>query len=110
MKVKKTKPVLYLPPIRKDEIITEAFCLLFFHYTRTSFTREFVYSTRSVLKSQIPFSKTKFFKNSFFPAVIMEWNKIDVIVRNSTSCNVFKRVILKLIRTEPSQVFNVESS
>ena len=40
----------------------------------------------------------------------MEWNKIDVNIRNSTSCNVFKRVILKFIRLEPNQVFNVESS
>ena len=39
----------------------------------------------------------------------MEWNKIDVNIRNSTSCNVFKRVILKFIRPEPNQVFNVES-
>ena len=40
----------------------------------------------------------------------MERNKIDVNIRNSTSCNVFKRVILKFIRLEPNQVFNVESS
>ena len=39
----------------------------------------------------------------------MEWNKIDVNIRNST-CNIFKRVILKLIRPEANQVFNVESS
>ena len=60
---------------------------------------------------QIPFFKTKtnFFKNSLFPAVIMEWNKIDVNTRNSASCNVFKRVILRFIRHGPNQVFNVES-
>ena len=40
----------------------------------------------------------------------MEWNKIDVSIRNSASCNVFKKVILKLIRPEPGQVFNVDSS
>ena len=40
----------------------------------------------------------------------MEWNKIDVNIRNSASCNAFKTVILKFIRPEPSQVFNVESS
>ena len=33
-----------------------------------------------------------------------------VNIRNSASCNVFKRVILKFIRPEPSQVFNVDSS
>ena len=40
----------------------------------------------------------------------MEWNEIDVNIRNSASCNVFKKVILKLIRPEPSQVLNADSS
>ena len=40
----------------------------------------------------------------------MECNKTDVNIRNSASCNVFKRVTIKFIRTEPSQVFNVDSS
>ena len=70
------------------------------------------YNTRSVQKSQIPFLKTEtnFFKNSFFPAVILEWNKLDVNICNSASCNVFKSVILKFTRPEPNQVFNVDSS
>ena len=70
------------------------------------------YTTRNVQKSQFPFLKTKtnFFKNSFVPAVMLEWNKIDVNIHNSTSCNVFKKVILKFIRPEPNQVFNVDSS
>ena len=36
------------------------------------------YTTRSVQKSQTPFFKTKtnFFKNSLFSAVIAEWKKI----------------------------------
>ena len=59
-----------------------------------------------------PFSqdKNKLFWNSFFPAVILEWNKFDGNIRNLTSCNVIKRVILKFTRPEPSQVFDAESS
>ena len=38
------------------------------------------------------------------------YNKIDVSIRNSASCNVFKKVILKFIRPAPNQVFNVDSS
>ena len=52
----------------------------------------------------------KLLKNSFFPAVIMKWNKIDVNSRNLTSCNVLKKVILNFIRPEPNQVLNVDSS
>ena len=67
---------------------------------------------KSVQKSQIPFFKTKtnFLKNSFFPAVILEWNKFDVNVRNLTSYNIFKGVILKFTRPEPNQLFNVDSN
>ena len=68
------------------------------------------YTKRSVQKSQIPFLKTKtnFFKNYFFPGVILEWNKLDVNIQISASCNGFKRVILKFTRPEPNQVFNVD--
>ena len=70
------------------------------------------YTKRSLQKSQIPFFKTKtnFLKNSLFPEVILEWNKLDVNNRCSASCDVFKRVILKFNRPEPNQVFNVGSS
>ena len=40
----------------------------------------------------------------------MKWNKIDAYIRNSSSCNAFKRVILKFIKPEPNQVFHVDSS
>ena len=39
-----------------------------------------------------------FFKDSFFPAVISEWNSLDVNIRNSSSMNVFKKELLKFIR------------
>ena len=50
------------------------------------------------VKSFFFFLKTKinFFKDSFFPAVIMEWNKIDVDIRNSASCNVFLESYTKI--------------
>ena len=38
------------------------------------------------------------FHNSFIPAVIMEWNKIDADIHNSASCNFFKKVVLKFTR------------
>ena len=40
----------------------------------------------------------------------MDWNKIYVNIRNSASCNIFEKVILKFIRPETNQVFNVDSS
>ena len=43
-----------------------------------------------------------FFKNSFFPSTIIEWNNLDPTLRNSKSFANFKNSILKFIR--PFQV------
>ena len=45
------------------------------------------YASRRALNNQIPFFniKTNFFKNSFFPAVIAEWNDLDISICNSSS-------------------------
>ena len=69
------------------------------------------YTMGRIQKTQIPFfkKKKKFNKISFFPAVITEWNNLDVNIRNSASI-VFKKVTLNLISLEPSQGFTVGSS
>ena len=37
-----------------------------------------------------------FFENSFFPSTVIEWNKIDKIIRKSESLNIFEKSILKI--------------
>ena len=56
----------------------------------------------------IPFFKTRhsFFKNSFFPSTISEWNNLDHNIRNSSSFNIFRRSILKFIRPSANSFFN----
>ena len=49
--------------------------------------------------------KHNFFKNTFFPSIIIEWNKLDTAIRNSTSFNSFKESILKFIRPAPNSIF-----
>ena len=58
-----------------------------------------VYATRSSQSNKISSFKTRhnFFIDSFFPAVIPEWNSLDINIRNSSSINVFKKELLKLI-------------
>ena len=46
-----------------------------------------------------------FFKNSFFPSSVTEWNKLDPNLRSAASLNVFKKNLLKFIR--PSSVFKL---
>ena len=58
------------------------------------------YSTRNRQIDNISNIKTRsnFFRNSFFPSTITEWNKLDRDIRNSDSLNVFKLSLLKFVR------------
>ena len=64
------------------------------------------YITRNI--HNIPFFKTRhtFFKNSFFPSTIIEWNKLDHNIWNSSSFNIFRKGILKFIRPSANSLFN----
>ena len=53
--------------------------------------------------------KHNFFKNTFFPSTIIEWNKLDPATRNSTSFNSFKESILRFIRLAPSSIFQCQN-
>ena len=54
-------------------------------------SRSSSYVTRNI--HSIPFFKTRH-KNSFFPSTIIEWNKLDHNIRNSSSFNIFRKRIL----------------
>ena len=71
-----------------------------------------VYATRSSQSNNISSFKTRhnFFKDSLFPAVISEWNSLDVNIRNSSSINVFKKELLKFIRPVPNSTYNINDS
>ena len=64
------------------------------------------YTTRNA--DQIPLFKVKhnFFKNSFFPSTVIEWNSLDSDIRNSTSIGLFKSNLLKFIRPSSNSIFN----
>ena len=52
-------------------------------------------------------SKTDYFANSFFPYCINQWNNLDPAIRNINTISMFKKALLKYIRTSPSLVYNV---
>ena len=68
-----------------------------------------VYAIRSPQSNKIPSLKSRhnFFKDSFFPAVITEWNNLDINIRNSSSINVFKKELYKFNRPEPNFTYNI---
>ena len=49
--------------------------------------------------------KRNFYKNSFFPASIIEWNNLDPNLRNLENCGIFKNNILKFSRPKPNSFF-----
>ena len=63
------------------------------------------YSTRNA--NNIPHFKVKhsFFKNTFFPSVIIEWNKLDPEIQNAPSLNIFKKNISKFIRPAKQHIW-----
>ena len=56
-----------------------------------------------------PFNRHNFFKTSFFPTVISEWNKRDLEICNSAFLEIFKKYLLNFIRTKSNNVFNINN-
>ena len=56
----------------------------------------------------IPLIKVKrnFFRNTFLPYAIIEWNKLDPTIRNAECFGILKSNILKFIRPTPRSFFN----
>ena len=55
------------------------------------------------------FARHDYFKNSFFPSAIAEWNKLDCFIKNADSFDIFKKRILDSIRPLPHSVFNIHN-
>ena len=66
-----------------------------------------VHNTR--LSCNIPPIKVRhdYFKNSFFPSEISEWNKPDLNIRNSASLNAFKKKLLNFIWPCANSIFDI---
>ena len=63
------------------------------------------YNTRT---NNIPLfsGKHNLFRKSFFPPTVIEWDNLDLKIRNSETISAFKKSILKFIRTYSNSVFN----
>ena len=68
------------------------------------------YQTRSGDKFLHIYCRTECSANSFFPYTIKEWNNLSPEIRKSVSHEVFKNLLLKVIRHSPNSLFNVPGS
>ena len=55
------------------------------------------------------FAKHDYFKNSFFPSTITEWNKLDCYIRNADAFKVFKKCLLSFIRPMTDSIYNIHN-
>ena len=69
-------------------------------------SRGLLYSIRNIHNIPLVNTKHKFFKNSFFPSTIIEWNNLDPHLRKSENFSSFKSNILKFTRPSPNSVYN----
>ena len=53
--------------------------------------------------------RTEYFKNSFFPNVITEWNKLDINIKSMTSYTAFKNALLSFIRPKHVDTFGIHN-
>ena len=78
------------------------------------YTYDFISPVRQSLRHPNTFNsfscKTEYFKNSFFPCVIGEWNKVNPEIRRSSSYNIFRKSIFNFIRSSPSKLYNINDT
>ena len=55
------------------------------------------------------FIKHDYFKNSFFPSAMTEWNKLDCYISNADSFEVFKKRALSFIWPMPNSIYNIHN-
>ena len=55
------------------------------------------------------YCRTDTFKNSFFPNVINEWNKLDEKIKGATSFSLFKTSFLKMGRAHANSIYRINN-
>ena len=74
------------------------------HTTKTA------YRTRNNIDNILRLNvKHTFFKNSFFPSTVIEWNNHGESIRTSESFVLLKKTILQFIRPTPNRTFTCHS-
>ena len=62
-------------------------------------------------RNRIPniFCRTESFRNSFFPSVISEWNKLEKNIATAETFSFFRSCLLKQIRSSGNSIFNISN-
>ena len=66
-----------------------------------------IYSTRNSKNVETYYCRIDQFKYSFFPYSIIEWNKLDINLRNAKSFLIFRNSLLKIGRPMQNSIYNI---
>ena len=66
-----------------------------------------IYSTRNSENVETYYCRTDQFKSSFFPCSTIEWNKLDINLRNAKSFLIFRNSLLKIGRPVQNSIYNI---
>ena len=66
-----------------------------------------IYSTRNSENVETYYCITDQFKYSVYPYSIIEWNKLDVNLRNAKSFLIFRNSLLKIARPMQNSIYNI---
>ena len=67
------------------------------------------YNLRNRMNVNLMRVNHNFFKNSFFPSTIIEWNKLDLEIRTSVNVASFRKKILKFIKPSANSIFGIHN-
>ena len=65
------------------------------------------YSLRSNRPRMFSKVRTERFKSTCFPSCFLNWNKLGLNIKNSSSLEIFKRALLSFIRPKPAEKYKV---
>ena len=66
-----------------------------------------IHSTRNSKNVETYYCRIDQFKYSFFPYPIIEWNKLDINLRNAKSFLIFRNSLLKIGRPMENSIYNI---
>ena len=66
-----------------------------------------IYNTCNQDQDETYYCRTDLFKYSFFPYTLVEWNKLDITLRNAKSYLIFRNSLLKIGRTIQNSIFKI---
>ena len=67
------------------------------------------YNTRTTQDTTTFYYRTNVFKYSYFPAIIIEWSKLEVTLRKSESLPYFRNALLKVGRPTAKPIYNIHN-